>query len=80
MRAQVDFHMRQTGSRVQNIISRGPGEHELYITYTFVFVFPDVEPGTPEAAQKVAQMTGMAGKVVPGGVAEMRELAEKGEI
>jgi hypothetical protein len=72
--------MRTSGSRVQNIISRGPGEHELFVTYAFVFSFADIEPETPEAAQKVAQMSAGAARVVPGGVTEMRELAEKGEI
>jgi hypothetical protein len=80
IRVQADFLMRATGTRIQNIISRGAGEHELYITYTFAFVYPELEEGSPEAHARVAQMTGMGAKVVPGGVAEMRELAQKGEI
>jgi hypothetical protein len=78
---QADFHIRNTGTRIQNIISQGPGgEHDLYLTFTFAFVFPDVEEGSPEAAEKVTQMKEMSNKVVPGSVVEIRELAQKGEI
>jgi hypothetical protein len=73
--------MRETGSRVQNIISIGAGgEDDMYLTFGFSFVFPDLEEGTPAAETRKKEMTTMASKVVPGTIATIREMVKKGEL
>jgi hypothetical protein len=73
--------MREKHMRVSNIISRGAGgENDLYLTYTFVIDFPDVEEGTPEAAAKAAEVHGMGAKVVPHVIQTIRNLVVEGKI
>jgi hypothetical protein len=72
--------MRSSGTRLQNVVSRGAGEYELFLTYAFEFVFAHIQEGSPEAAQMVAQISGGLTDIAAGGVVKMRKLAEKGEI
>ena len=65
---------------VSNIISDGSGESDLYLTFTFAFSFPDVQDGSPEAAERAKTVSETAKKAVSMSINEIRELVESGEI
>jgi hypothetical protein len=73
--------MREKYMRVSNIISRGAGgEDDLYLTYTFVIDYPDVEEGSSQAAVKVAEVQRMSAGVVPHVIKTIRSLVVEGKI
>lgn len=73
--------MLENGSRIQNVISRGPGgETDLYLTFVGEFTVDGIQEGTPEAEKRKEEMFAMFQKVVPGSVIASRELVVKGEI
>ncbi|GAA94353.1 uncharacterized protein L969DRAFT_53097 [Mixia osmundae IAM 14324] len=77
---RADFLMVGKGSQISNIITPGSGESDLYLTYTFSFNEPTIEPGTPEAEAKLKQYTEQAKGVVPRSVDEIRDMVKQGKI
>ena len=48
--------------------------------FTFAFSFPDVQDGSPEAAERAKTVSETAKKAVSMSINEIRELVESGEI
>ncbi|KAF2461536.1 hypothetical protein BDY21DRAFT_278539 [Lineolata rhizophorae] len=78
---QVDFH-QPDGSLVQNIISRGStlADTDLYLTYAFHWVRPDVEPGTQAEADAIDEYTKMSRTAVEGSIEGARKLVAAGKL
>lgn len=74
--------MIDSGSFVTNTISTGAGENELFLTFTFQWVFPDgqFEPGTKAYEEKFAELVKQAAQVVPHTVEVIREWAKEGQL
>lgn len=71
---KVEFK-QPNGSHIANIVSRGPGD-ELYLTYTFDWVHPDLDDGA--LAEKRVVEEGMAKHSVESTIAAMREMVSDG--
>lgn len=63
-----------------NIISRGKGENELYLTYTFDGEFLDIMEGTPQAMQKGELLQKELSEVVPETIEQIRMWVHMGEL
>jgi hypothetical protein len=73
--------MVETGYKISNVLTTGPGgEDDLYLTYDFLFEFPDFEDGTPEAEAKKQELFNMSRVGVTQGIITIRDLVKKGEI
>lgn len=71
---KVEFK-QPNGSHIANIVSRGPGD-ELYLTYTFDWVHPDLDDGA--LAEKRIVEQGMAKHSVESTIAAMRKMVADG--
>lgn len=71
---KIEFK-QPNGSHIANIVSRGPGD-ELYLTYTFDWVHPDLDDGT--LAEKRIVEQGMAKHSVESTITAMREMVSDG--
>jgi hypothetical protein len=80
---KVEFH-QPDGSKVQNVISQGPGEQgvDLYMTYTFEWLHPECEgeAGKKELEEKRQKETKMAKMAVEETIRVMREMVKDGRI
>jgi len=78
--SQVVFTM-DNGTKINNIISEGP-QGELYLTFTFAWLFPGVKSGSAEET-KIGEERGlsqMAPKALKSSLDKIEEMAAKGEI
>lgn len=73
---KVEFH-QPDGSKVENIISEGP-DGELYMTYTFEWLHPELEGDDAGLQQKREQETKLAKMAVQSTLKAMREMVEDG--
>lgn len=71
---KVEFK-QPNGSHIANIVSRGPGD-ELYLTYTFEWVHPDLDDGA--LAEKRIVEEGMAKHSVESTITAMRGMVSDG--
>lgn len=62
------------GSTIYNIISPGPGQ-DLYLTFTYEWRFPDIEPGSAEAKKAQDDHMGIAISSVQGTIKALRTMA-----
>ena len=77
---KVEFH-QPDGSRVMNIVSQGAGgEEDLYMTYTFEWLLPDLEGDDKALAEKRVQQQKMSQSAVEGTITIMRKLISEGKI
>lgn len=75
--------MPATGTRIANIVSRGPGDEgdrDLYLTFTFEWPFPELVAGSAEAVEKERQLRAMGDEAVRHTIVVLREMAGRGEI
>lgn len=72
--------MIDAGNFITNTISRGPGQNELYLTFTFEWVFPTVEEGSKVAQEKEEQLQNQAAVAVPHTIEVIRALAQEGRL
>jgi hypothetical protein len=73
---KVEFH-QPNGSKVQNIISAGP-DGELYMTYTFEWLHPELKDDREGLQAKLVQEKAMAALAVNGTLNAMREMVKDG--
>jgi hypothetical protein len=73
---KVEFH-QPDGSKVQNIVSEGVSG-ELYMTYTFEWLHPELEGDEAALQKKLAQEKAMAKMAVEGTITAMREMVVDG--
>ena len=77
---KVEFH-QPDGSRVMNVVSQGAGgETDLYMTYTFEWLHPELEGDEEGLRKKKAGEEAMAQKAVESTIQVMRELVQNGRI
>ena len=77
---KVEFH-QPNGTIVMNIVSRGAGgEDDLYMTYTFEWLHPELEGDEAGLAKKKETELAMAQTAVESTIKVMRRLAEEGKI
>jgi hypothetical protein len=62
------------GSIVQNIISEGP-DKTLFLTFTYDWNLPDIEPGTSEAKKAESDHMKIAVSSVQGTIRALRKMA-----
>lgn len=77
---KVEFH-QPNGSKVQNVVSQGKGgEDDLYMTYTFEWLHPELEGDEKGLAEKKVTEEKMAQTAVESTIEVMRRLAKEGKI
>ena len=72
--------MTGIGTRIQNTISDGDGESDLYLTFTCAWNFPDVKEGSPEEAEKTEQFSKQGREAVMKTIEQIRELVQQGVV
>jgi hypothetical protein len=72
--------MVDVGTRISNTISDGDGESDLYLTFTFVWNYPNIKPGSKEEAEKKSQFAGQAREAVLTSIKQIRDLVQKGVV
>lgn len=73
---KVEFQ-QPNGSHIANIVSKGPDD-ELYLTYTFEWMHPDLDDEALAAKRVVEE--GMAKHSVESTIAAMREMVSDGRL
>lgn len=76
---QADFHM-ETGNFVNNTISQGKDETDLYLTFYFEWRYPKMEAGSQEAKDTEKQVWDMARKTVQQTIDHAREMKRDGKL
>lgn len=79
--SQVDFHQTD-GSVISNIISDGPSgkPEDLYMTYAFQWLHPDVEAGGAKEKELMESHKAMAKMAVDKSIEAIRRLVGEGKI
>lgn len=72
--------MTESKNFITNTISKGSGENELYLTFTFEWDFPELEEGSKDAQEKGEQLTKQAAEVVPHSIDTIRAWAQEGKL
>ena len=77
---KVEFH-QQDGSRVMNIVSQGVGgEEDLYMTYTFEWLHPELEGDEEGLAKKREMQQKMSREAVESTIKVMRKMVSEGKV
>lgn len=77
---QVDFRNLDTGAFINNTISQGDHETDLYLTFYFQWPYPKIEEGSEEAKKTSNQLWEQARKTVQHTIDVAREMKSKGEL
>jgi hypothetical protein len=77
---QVDFYNLTTGAFVNNTISQGTDENDLYLTFYFEWPYPDLEAGSQEARDMEGKLWGMAREVVKHTIDYARDMKREGKL
>lgn len=65
---------------IENIVSRGKDETDLYLTFYFEWTLPKIEEGSEEAQKRSNELWDMARGAVEHTVDVARQLVKKGEV
>lgn len=77
---KVEFH-QPDGSKVMNIVSEGAGgEKDLYMTYTFEWLHPELESDEGGLKKRLETEKAMSKMAVEGTIKVIRELVTSGKI
>lgn len=71
--------MINMGNVITNTISTGAGANELYLTFAFVWDFPDMQEGSEMNERKEKLIEG-ATYVVPHTIDQIRNLVREGKL
>lgn len=77
---KADFYNRTTGSFVNNTISRGKDETDLYLSFYFEWPMPDLKEGSEEAKQREAVLQERVKGVVQHTVDVARTMKTEGKL
>lgn len=77
---KVDFRNLDTGAFINNTISQGDHETDLYLTFYFQWPYPKIEEGSEEAKKTSNQLWEQARKTVQHTIEVAREMKSKGEL
>ncbi|KAJ6783530.1 hypothetical protein PWT90_02061 [Aphanocladium album] len=78
---KVEFRL-EDGTEIVNIVAAGPSgkEEECYLTYSFKWQFPDIEAGSKEEKDMLAEQQKMAQDAVQSTIKSIREMIKDGRI
>lgn len=77
---QVDFRNQDTGAFINNTISQGKDETDLYLTFYFEWPYPKMEEGSEEGKKTSDQLWQQARTAVQHTIDVAREMKSKGEL
>jgi len=77
---QVDFYNTESGAFINNTISQGKDETDLYLTFYFEWPYPDLKEGSKEAEEMSERLWGMAKKTVQHTIDYARDMAREGKL
>lgn len=77
---QADFKNLDSGALIQNILSQGQNEKDLYLTFYFEWPYPDIQEGSDEEKETVDRLWGMAKETVQHTIDYARNMAKQGEL
>ncbi|MCJ1273522.1 hypothetical protein MMC21_001315 [Puttea exsequens] len=77
---KVDFYNKDSGAFINNTISQGENETDLYLSFYFEWPYPNIEAGSKEEKETSDRLWEMAKKTVQGTIDHVREAAKKGEL
>ena len=77
---QVDFRNLDSGAFINNTISQGKDETDLYLTFYFEWPYPKIQEGSGEAKKLSDQLWQQAKKTVQHTIDVAREMKVKGEL
>ena len=77
---QVDFRNLETGGFINNTVSQGKDETDLYLTFYFEWPYPKVQEGSEEAKKLSDQLWKQATSTVQHTIDVAREMKTKGEL
>ena len=76
---KVDFRQLETGAFINNTISQGKDETDLYLTFYFEWPYPKMEEGSKEAAEAQGQLWKLAKQTVQETIDHAREMVRDGK-
>lgn len=79
-RAQIDFYNLNSGAFINNTISQGKDETDLYLTFYFEWPYPDMQEGSKEAKEMLDKLWGMAKKTVQHTIDYARDMAKEAKL
>ena len=77
---KVDFYNVDTGAFINNTVSKGENEEELYLTFYFEWPYPKMEDGSREMTETEEKLWGMARETVQHTIDYARGLVREGKL
>ena len=77
---QVDFRNLDSGAFINNTISQGKDETDLYLTFYFEWQYPNIQEGSGEAKKLSDQLWQQAKKTVQHTIDVARDMKGTGEL
>ena len=77
---QVDFYNLDSGAFINNTISQGKDETDLYLTFYFEWPYPKLEEGSADTQKTEETLWAMAGQTVQHTIDYARDLAREGKL
>ncbi|MCJ1443617.1 MAG: hypothetical protein MMC23_004116 [Stictis urceolatum] len=71
--------IQDSGSKVLNLLSRGPAENELYLTFGFKWIHDEWQEGDPAIEKKRNDYLGISYKAIESTIATIRRFKEEGK-
>lgn len=76
----MDFYNLDSGAFINNTISQGKDETELYLTFYFEWPFSDLKEGSMEAEEMSEKLWGMARQTVQHTIDYARDMKKGGKL
>ena len=80
MHGQVDFYNLDSGAFINNTVSQGKDDTDLYLTFYFEWPYPKLEEGSAETQEMGERLWGMAKQTVQHTIDYARDLAREGKL
>ncbi|KAL6718148.1 hypothetical protein ACLMJK_004235 [Lecanora helva] len=77
---KVDFHNTDSGAFINNTVSQGKDETDLYLTFYFEWPYPNMTEGSKEVQEMSEQLWEMVKKTVQHTIDYARDLAKEGKL
>ena len=77
---QVDFYNLDSGAFINNTVSQGKDEKDLYLTFYFEWPYPHIQEGSDEVNKLSDQLWAGAKEVVQHTIDVARDMAKEGKL
>ncbi|KAK3168864.1 hypothetical protein OEA41_005312 [Lepraria neglecta] len=77
---KVDFYNLNSGAFINNTVSQGKDETDLYLTFYFEWPYPDMQEGSKEAKEMSDKLWSMAKKTVQHTIDYARDMAKEAKL